>query len=73
MHLQQEKVPDTEPCRKDSWSDTVLSRRTPEASKAGLSPRDFSGNAALETPEFELCFPILEKVDLCYMKSGSLL
>lgn len=36
-----------------------------------LSPRDVSKNAALETPEFELCFPVLKKVNLCYIKSFS--
>lgn len=36
-----------------------------------LSPRDVSRNAALETPEFELCFPVLKKVNLCYIKSFS--
>lgn len=34
-----------------------------------MSPRDGSRNAALETPEFELCFPVLKKVNLCYIKS----
>lgn len=37
-----------------------------------IVPRDLSGNAALGTPEFELCFPILEKAGLCYMESRSL-
>lgn len=40
--------------------------------KGRLSPRDVTGmHAALETPEFELCFPVLKKVNFCYIKSFS--